>query len=69
MKNYIPDSITDAEKKGFSAPDSSWFKGESIEFVKKIYQIPQNPLFEYLDFSSIQHLFNEHISENKTDDF
>ena len=62
MKNYIPDSITDAEKKGFSAPDSSWFKGESIEFVKKIVSNPKSPLFEYLDFSSIQHLFSEHIS-------
>ena len=50
------------QRKGFSAPDSSWFKGESIEFVKKIVSNPKSPFFEYLDFYSVQDLFSEHIS-------
>ena len=33
---YIPDNISKATKQGFSAPDASWFKGESIDFVRKI---------------------------------
>ena len=35
MKKYLPDKISTATKQGFSAPDSSWFKGESIDFVRK----------------------------------
>ena len=35
MSKYIPDDISKAEKQGFSAPDASWFKGESIGFVKE----------------------------------
>ena len=35
MSRYIPSDITDAPKQGFSSPDASWFKGESIDFVKE----------------------------------
>ena len=35
MKRYIPEDITSAQKQGFSSPDASWFKGESIDFVKR----------------------------------
>ena len=32
MARYIPEDVTRAEKQGFSSPDASWFKGESIGF-------------------------------------
>ena len=35
MDRYIPETITTAEKQGFSAPDASWFKGESIDYVRR----------------------------------
>ena len=30
MSKYIPAEIVEAKKQGFSSPDASWFKGESI---------------------------------------
>lgn len=61
MKRHIPEVITDREKQGFSAPDSSWFKGESIDYVKqKLYQgDPQ--LFEFLDRTATHELVNDHF--------
>jgi asparagine synthase (glutamine-hydrolysing) len=35
MQRYVPEQITSAVKQGFSAPDASWFKGESIEYVRE----------------------------------
>ena len=35
MSKYIPEEIVEAKKQGFSSPDAS-FKGESIEFVKRL---------------------------------
>ena len=35
MSEFIPDEITNSTKQGFSSPDASWFKGESIDFVKR----------------------------------
>ena len=36
MREFIPADITNAKKQGFSNPDRSWFKGESINFVNRL---------------------------------
>ena len=64
MKGFIPDDITKAEKQGFSAPDASWFKGESIELVKnKLFNDAK--IYDFMDKDEVQKLVNEHLSENK----
>ena len=61
MKNYIPDQIVNAEKQGFSAPDASWFKGESIEFVRRTLLNKNAKVFELLDYSMVTSLIKEHL--------
>lgn len=65
MSKYIPDSITKAEKQGFSSPDASWFKGESIDFVKSRLMAEESPLYEFMDRSSVHSLINEHLTGQK----
>lgn len=60
MKRYMPMEITGAVKQGFSAPDSSWFKGDSIDFVKRILG-KKARIYEYLDYISVSKLLNEHF--------
>lgn len=60
MKNYIPQSISEGTKQGFSSPDASWFKGESIDYVKNI--LYNNALiYNYMDKNSVLNLVNEHL--------
>jgi asparagine synthase (glutamine-hydrolysing) len=61
MKRYIPEKITKAVKQGFSAPDSSWFKGESIDYVKRILFNNKACIYEYLDWESVMELVNQHL--------
>ncbi|HQS83365.1 MAG: asparagine synthase (glutamine-hydrolyzing) [Alphaproteobacteria bacterium 16-39-46] len=35
VEKYLDAQIVNTKKQGFSSPDASWFRGESIEFVKK----------------------------------
>ena len=67
MQRYIPDKVTDAEKQGFSSPDQSWFKGESIEFVKQRLLSDDSVVFHYFDKSLLQQLIGDHLQgkENK----
>lgn len=67
MQNYIPEDVTSAVKQGFSAPDSSWFKGDSIEFVKRRLLNGSPRIYEYLDRSAVSGLINDHLegSENR----
>ena len=62
MKCHIPSFVTRAEKQGFSAPDASWFKGESIEFVKHTLLRGDPKIYEFLDKSTIKFLVQEHLN-------
>ena len=61
MERYIPKEVTSAEKQGFSAPDASWFKGESIEYVRRLLNDKQARIYSYLDHSAVQALVDEHL--------
>jgi len=60
MSRYIPNTITKAEKQGFSSPDASWFKGESIDFVQKTLLGSNARLFDVLDQSKVKELVEQH---------
>ena len=65
MKSYIPEDIHKAVKQGFSSPDNSWFKGESIEFIKSILLDDSASIYKYMDKRSTQKLINEHLNGDK----
>lgn len=62
MRRYIPSEITDAIKQGFSSPDSSWFKGDSIDFVRRKLCNDQANIYQYLDKRAVNTLLEEHFS-------
>jgi len=61
MRQYIPQEVTDREKQGFSAPDASWFKGESIDYIRRRLYNRNARIYEYLDREAVQALVNEHL--------
>jgi len=61
MSKYIPEEINNATKQGFSAPDESWFRGESIDFVKRSICSRDAKIYDLFDFNETQKLVNEHL--------
>ena len=61
MRNYIPDEIANSEKQGFSAPDASWFRGESIDFVRRSLFESNSPIYDFLDRDTVQRIVNRHM--------
>jgi asparagine synthase (glutamine-hydrolysing) len=61
MERIIPEEITGAVKQGFSAPDASWFKGESINYVRQMLFNRQARIYNYLDRETVQDLVTEHL--------
>lgn len=62
MARFIPEDITRAEKQGFSSPDASWFKGESIEFVKKQLLDRRARIYEVMDRQAVKPLIEQHLN-------
>lgn len=61
MARYIPDDIVKAAKQGFSSPDASWFKGDSIDFVRDRLLGSDARIYDVLDRGAVQALVGEHM--------
>ena len=61
MERYIPADIIKAKKQGFSSPDASWFKGDSIEFVKSTLLNGSSRIYDVLDYSTVKPLVEQHL--------
>ena len=62
MRRYIPCDITDGFKQGFSSPDASWFKGDSIDFVKRKLFDKRSCIYQVLDYGAVTSLVEEHLT-------
>ena len=62
MSHLIPEDITKAEKQGFSSPDASWFKGESIHYVRRFLLDGRLRIYDYLDRNTTERLIDEHLA-------
>ncbi len=62
MQKIIPNEITERVKQGFSAPDASWFKGESIDYIKSLLLNKKAHLFNYLNYDFVNNKITEHAS-------
>ncbi|MBF9038822.1 asparagine synthase (glutamine-hydrolyzing) [Rhodobacterales bacterium LSUCC0246] len=62
MAQYIPESITNSIKQGFSSPDASWFKGQSMNFVKSKVYNENAKIFSFLNESCVKDLLDEHLT-------
>ncbi len=61
LRKYIPEGIVHQEKQGFSAPDASWFRGESIDYVKRTILDKKAKIFNYMDYDAVKELVQEHL--------
>ena len=62
MSRLIPQSVSERIKQGFSAPDASWFRGESIDYVNGFLRDPDARIYEFLEPAYITRRLDEHTS-------
>ena len=66
LANFLPKSYTEGKKQGFSAPDASWFKGESIDYVKDVLLANKNAIVtQFLNAKKVSSLLDEHFLGKK----
>jgi asparagine synthase (glutamine-hydrolysing) len=62
MSRLVPAEVTERVKQGFSAPDASWFRGESIDYVNAILRDRNARIYEFLSPDYVLKRFDEHCS-------
>jgi asparagine synthase (glutamine-hydrolysing) len=61
LEKYVPPRVTRAVKQGFSAPDASWFRGESIDLVRRKLLTPEAHIYSVLDRKTVEKLVTDHL--------
>ena len=62
MARHVPADVSNAAKQGFSAPDASWFRGESITYVRDLLLGSRARIYDFLDRDTVEALVQEHLS-------
>jgi asparagine synthase (glutamine-hydrolysing) len=62
MTLFIPTNVLTRVKQGFSAPDASWFRGESIEYINRFLRDPKTRIYEYLNPAYVHRILDAHCA-------
>jgi asparagine synthase (glutamine-hydrolysing) len=60
MSRLIPKDYSDRAKQGFSAPDASWFRGESIDYINRLLRNPKAQIYEFVSRDYISEVLDQH---------
>lgn len=63
MASFMPATILNRKKQGFSAPDESWYRGENADYVKELLLGKKNVSSEYINPEYVKKIVNEHIND------
>ena len=61
IRHLVSEEVADREKQGFSAPDASWFKGDSMDYVRRRLYETDAPIYNFLDRSAVRALVDDHF--------
>lgn len=62
LARYVPADYANGRKQGFSAPDASWFKGQSIDYIRSMLGRGDARLYDYIDPDTTRVLLDEHMA-------
>jgi len=62
MERYVPPAITEQVKQGFSGPDATWFRGESIDYIRRVIDADDSRIYEFVRPETVRSLVEEHLS-------
>jgi asparagine synthase (glutamine-hydrolysing) len=61
LGRHVPHEIANRAKQGFSGPDANWFKGESIDFIRRRLLNGSARIYDFLDRKVVNSLVTDHL--------
>jgi asparagine synthase (glutamine-hydrolysing) len=62
MRRLVPAETAGGRKQGFSAPDASWFAGDSITYVNRQLRDPRARINDFVNPTYVERVLDEHSS-------
>ena len=61
LGRYVGAEAVEREKQGFSAPDASWFRGESMDYVRDRLLDRRARIYDWMEYDTVAGLIEEHL--------
>jgi asparagine synthase (glutamine-hydrolysing) len=61
LESYLPLNTLLRDKQGFSAPDESWFRSHSLEFIVEKFNIVNTNIDSIINLNKVNILLNDHL--------
>ena len=61
MSSLLPPEIAGGVKRGFSAPDATWFRANSHTYLRDRILTPKARIYDYLDYGAVKQLIDQHM--------
>lgn len=65
MSRLIPPEIIERKKQGFSGPYDSWYRGESLDYIRRLLMSPHSRYSEYLEPGFVASVIDDHTSARR----
>lgn len=65
LGRFVQNGAVSGQKQGFSGPDASWFRGESIDYVRNIIYDENAYMYAFLQPKAVQALVEDHLSQRE----
>jgi asparagine synthase (glutamine-hydrolysing) len=62
LDRFVGSAFAQGAKQGFSGPDATWFRGESLDYVRDVLYRPDALIYDYLDPAAVRRLVDEHLA-------
>jgi asparagine synthase (glutamine-hydrolysing) len=62
LGKHVPTDYANGRKQGFSAPDASWFKGDSIDYIRRLLYDKRARIYDFVDPAAVESLLNDHFA-------
>jgi asparagine synthase (glutamine-hydrolysing) len=62
MERLVPRDVTERIKQGFSAPDGSWFRGDSIDYINRLLRDRKAMIYEFLTPQYVKDILDDHCT-------
>lgn len=62
MSSLLPEEVVRRRKQGFSAPDESWYRGESLDYVRQVLLNKRAAYKDFLNPHFVENVVKEHAS-------
>jgi len=62
IESLVPSEVVERAKQGFSSPDVSWYRGESLDYVKEMLTKNTPCIYEYIEKDFVLKSLKDHMT-------